>query len=538
MNLTERLKAIRRVAVPIVAVSSPDPAQTRKSIREAFDNADSKTPIPIVEWDAVNGLSGLNEVGTQVLSKLFEGADQSDWPGLSANPNAALVKMAELPGEQRDPESKALLQRGSIVFMHNAQRYFEDRAGVQNGVVLQGIWNLRDLYKANRRTLVLLGPGFKFPPEIAQDVISFDEPYPTAEVLSAIVTTQATNANVKLADKKVAEAVDALYGLSAFTAEQVTAMSLNKDGLDVEELWQRKVAVVEQTEGLSVDRGGETFDDVRGLANFREFALGLIKGEKAPTLYVRIDEIEKSFGGLGSAGGPGDNTGTTQDRLGVMLKMMEDEGWTGLISLGHAGCGKSLVTKALANTATKTTGRRVLSLALDLGATTGGIVGESERKIRTAMKVIKSMAAGGRVCFVATCNDLTILPPALKRRFKLGTWMFDLPEKDERDAMWQQYMKAFNIKKQPIPDSTDWTGADIRNVCDVADSIGSTLEKACQYVTFVAKSDPDAIERLRRLADGKYVSASKPGTYKAPEKKFPGAKPQTTTGRAVRGEEE
>jgi hypothetical protein len=543
MNLVDRLRAARQKAVPIIAVASPDPAATRKMIREAFDNADSKTPIPIVEWDAINGLSGLNELGTEVLAKLFDDQDQSNWPGFSSNPNAALVKMADLPGEVRDTK-QVLLQRGTIVFMHNAHRYFEDRTGIQNAVVIQGIWNLRDIYKADRRTLVLLGPAFKFPAELAQDVIAWEEPYPTAEDLSKIVLKQAENARITIPDKTVAEAVDALYGLSAFTAEQVVAMAIGaveKGTLDTSELWERKIKVIEQNDGFTVDRGTETFDDVKGLSNFTNFGMKLVSSEKAPTLYVRIDEIEKNFAGLGEGGGPGDNTGITQDRLGVFLKVMEDEGWTGFIALGHAGCGKSLVTKALANTATKVTGKRVLSIAMDLGAIGSSLATESEKAIRACMRLIKSLAAGGRVCFVATCNKLSVLPPALKRRFKLGTWMFDLPEKDELDSMVQQYMKKYNLKKQTIPDTTNWTGADVRNVCENADLLGCSMVEACDFITFVAKSDPDEIERLRSLAHNKYTSASKPGVYQAPKKSFPGAKSvPITTGRAAvaSGEEE
>jgi hypothetical protein len=515
MNLVQGLKSARAVAVPIVMIESPDPAQTIKLVRAAFENG-AKTPIPIVQWDAMNGLTGLNQAGVAALVKVI-GADvgQDQWPAMTANPGAALALLAQLPGELKN--GKELTQRGSIAFALNLHRYFRDEPGSNNGQVVQGIWNLRDDYKTNRRTLVpIVPPGTRLPAEIAQDVIVFDEPYPDDDALKAVVVGQIKSAGVpELTAAALEGAVDALRGLSAFSAEQITAMSLTQGGLDVEELWQRKIKVIEQTDGLSVDSGPETFDDVRGLANFTEFSLSYIRSKRSATLYVRIDEIEKSFAGLGTRGGPGDNTGTTQDRLGVMLKKMEDNGWTGLIAIGHAGTGKSLVTKALANTATKLTGRRVLSVALDLGALAGGIVGESERKARTAMKVIESLAAGGRVCFVATCNGIDELPPALRRRFKLGTWMFDLPEREEKDGMWAQYTAKFGIAKQPRPDDTDWTGADIRNVCDVADNLECTLEKATQYMSFVAKSDPEGIARLRRQADG-FVSASRPGTYRAP----------------------
>lgn len=521
MTLEKFVVAARRVSTPIVAVAAPDQAETVRRVREVFESG-TKTPIPTVAWDAMNGLRGLNKLGREVLKKAL-GAEEGEWPGLSANPGAALGYMVDLPGELRDDKG-VLMQRGALVFMMNGQRFFEDRAGVQNGQVLQGIWNLRDAYKANRRTLVVLGPGFKFPPEIAQDVIAFDEPYPDEVELRQVVARQVAEAGLpELDERQMEQAIDAVTGLAAFTAEQVTAMSLSKDGLDVDALWQRKIAVVEQTDGLSVDGGAECFDDAGGLANFKDFGLRLIRSGRAPTLYVRIDEMEKFFGGLGANGGPADNTGVTQDRLGAILRVMEDNGWTGLITVGHAGTGKSLVTKSLANTASKITGRRVLSLALDLGATAGGIVGESERKIRTALKVIESLARRGRVCFVGTCNDITILPAALKRRFKLGTWMFDLPDAEEKRSIWKINLAKYGFEDAVVPDDTDWTGSDIRNVCETASMLDAKLEEVVPFTTFVAQSDPEAVARLRRLADGKYVSASHPGTYRAPAAATPPA---------------
>src|SRR2546422_6001578 len=53
------------------------------------------------------------------------------------------------------------------------------------------------------------------------------------------------------------QSVDALIGLAAFPAEQVLAMSLSKNGLDLDWLWERKCQAVEQTPGLTIWRGGE-----------------------------------------------------------------------------------------------------------------------------------------------------------------------------------------------------------------------------------------------------------------------------------------
>lgn len=518
MELLKAFKAARVAAVPIITISCFDPADVIKKIR-ALNEDGAKTPIPLVLWDAMDGMKGLNNAGTAAVKAVLKG-DEKDWPGMTSNPGAALGFMSDLPGEQRENglPNGAIQVRGTIVFALNLNRYFEDKANGDNAPIVQGVWNLRDRFKANRRTLVVLGSGFKFPAEIANDVISLDVPMPTDEELAAIVKDQAAGvAGLGALDEKtLGQAVDAVRGLpSAFTVEQVARMSLSKDGIAVDELWERKIATMEQTPGLSVDRGTETFDDAGGLDQFKAFGLRLVASEKSPLLYVRIDEIEKFLGGLGGNGSSGDNTGVSQDALGVFLREMEDNGWNGLIALGHAGAGKSLITKGLANTATKMTGRRVLSVAMDLGATKNSLLGKSEERLRNLFKVIKAVG-GKRVCFIATCNDLDVMPPALRRRFKLGMWMFDLPTRVQKDAIWKINLTKFGLKRPAtLPDDTDWTGADIRNVCEQADLLGCSLDEACNYVVFVAKNDPDSISRLRDKADGKYLDANRPGVYRA-----------------------
>lgn len=514
MDLLKSFKAARQVAVPIVTISCYDPADVIKKIRGSVEEG-AKTAIPLFQWDCMDGLKGLNKVANAALEKILKvGADE--WPALTANPGAALGFMSDLPGEVRDG-SGAIQVRGSVVFMLNGQRFFEDVPSNTNAQVLQGIWNLRDRYKANRRTLVILGPAFKYPAEITNDVISLDVPMPTEEELKGIITGQVKDAGLsELTQARITQAIDAVRGLpSAFTVEQVTAMSLTKDGLEIDQLWERKIATMEQTAGLSVDRGDEVFDDAGGLDQFKTFGLRLIKSAKAPLLYVRIDEIEKFLGGLGGGGNAGDNTGVSQDALGVFLREMEDNGWNGLITLGHAGTGKSLITKGLANTATKITGRRVLSVAMDLGSTKNSLLGESEKRLRALFKTLKAVG-GKRVCFIATCNDLDVMPPALRRRFKLGMWMFDLPNREQKDAIWKINLTKFGLKRPAaLPDDVDWTPADIRNVCEQADLLGCSLDEACQFVVFVAKNDPESIARLRAKADGKYLDANRPGVYRA-----------------------
>ena len=93
------------------------------------------------------------------------------------------------------------------------------------------------------------------------------------------------------------QSVDALIGLAAFPAEQVLAMSLSKNGLDLDRLWERKCQAVEQTPGLTIWRGGETFDQIGGCENIKRFLAAVLLGREAPRVIVFVDEIEKAFVG-------------------------------------------------------------------------------------------------------------------------------------------------------------------------------------------------------------------------------------------------
>lgn len=100
--------------------------------------------------------------------------------------------------------------------------------------------------------------------------------------------------------------------------------------------------------------------------------------------------------------------------------------------------------------------------------------------------------------------------------------MFDLPTKEEREAIWQINLKRYELDaNQPRPDDTDFTGSDIRNVCDLAYRLCCPLKQARKFIVPVAKSDPAAILKLREAADGKFLSAStdaNDGVYRKPEK--------------------
>lgn len=487
--MSETLKqfnAARRVSVPLLVWKTPDAAATMSAVRDG-------AKYPIFSWDIVRGIVPVNELAA---GKAEQGAGVG-------NPPEMLEAAQKLPAH-------------SVMFMHNAHLFTGGRE--PNATVVQGVWNLRDSNKAEHRTLVMLAPQMQTPMELSNDVLVIDESLPTESQLKEIVETQVGHARVgakesgaKFRDMSAADmtkAVDALSGLSAFAAEQTVAVSFEKNGdgvgLNQGTLWERKRQAIEETRGLSVWRDGETLDDVQGCVNIKNFIRRIINGRMPPRAIVFIDEIEKAL-----AGSAGDTSGTSQDQLGVLLTEMQNKKAQGLLFVGHAGSAKSMVAKGTGNTA------GIVTISMDMGAFKGNLVGDSEQNIRAGMKVIDAVSQG-RALYIATCNKIDVLPAALKRRFTLGTFFFDLPTLEEREAIWKFYIAKFGLKEKVNKlgfDDNGWTGADIFNCCNRAWMFNCSLAEASKYATPICKVDPAGIEALRNVADGAFISANYEGLY-------------------------
>lgn len=484
-TLIQQIKSARAVSVPLLAINTPDPAATIAAACDAINGETVK-----VQWDCVRGMSPAKIEDETSRSWIAEVATEPT----EMNPVGALIIARKLDG-------------GGVLFFHLASRF------IGEPTVIQAIWNLRDQFKSNKRTLVLLGKQIEIPAELSDDVVVLDEPLPDEQQLSGIVQSVHDAAAAKLNDQTSEKAVEALRGLSAFAAEQVTAMSLRKTGLNLDSLWDRKRQVIEQTPGLKVYRGGETFDQIGGCDVVKDFLTRVMRGQARPNAVVFVDEIEKQMGGKG------DLSGVSQDQLGTLLSYMQDHGCAGMIFLGPPGAAKSAIAKAAGNTG------GVPTIQLDLGASKGSLVGQSEQQLRQALKVVTAVS-NGRSLWIATCNSIADLPPELRRRFTLGTYFFDLPTEDERSVIWSIYAEKYGIEMfrhegtadvdcvNPPPRDDGWTGAEIKQCCDIAWRLGCTLKEASGFIVPVSKSAADKLRALREMADGRFLSASYPGVYR------------------------
>ena len=141
----------------------------------------------------MGGLQGRNEAGKSAAAKVLGESVASLGPGEA------------LAAAQR-------LAQDAILFFHNPQRVWEQVD------VVQGIWNLRDVFKVGGQMLVLVAPaGVTLPVELQNDVMLIDEPLPSAEDLARLVAETFESANLHAPEEAtVAKAMGALVGLAAF----------------------------------------------------------------------------------------------------------------------------------------------------------------------------------------------------------------------------------------------------------------------------------------------------------------------------------
>ncbi len=487
-TIQETFKRARSRCVPIIGIETPDPAASvswlLKAEAERMNGKVKEEGMPaVVLWDCMQGLTGKTETGEALAQEL-----QTEMPLL--NPSEMLSKAPTMP-------------KKTILILSNAQRF------IQNETVMQGVWNCRDTFAKTQKTLILFGPSLKLPAELTQDAIVLTEELPGEAELGKIAETTVKNAKLDPAEviKDAKPIIDTLRGLSSFTAEQVTALALTKSGYDLEQLWARKVKQIEQTDGLSVYRGKEKYADIGGLDNGKKIVGDTVAGKMQITCLVLIDELDKAM-----AASQSDSSGTTQDQNKVLLSYMQDNDIAGALFLGPPGTGKTALCKG-------TSGEFNLPLImLDLGAMKGSLVGQSEERMRNAIRIIHAVS-GGRALFIGACNRTENLPPELRRRFNYLSMFFDLPDKMERASAWKIWKAKHQVTQEQADDVNDdgYTGAEIKNCCLKAWAMDCKLSEAAKTIVPISKSASEIVQALRKSASNKYVSASAPGLYKYSE---------------------
>jgi hypothetical protein len=436
----------------------------------------------LATWDVDRGLTLAGQAaGSSTISS-------------AADPLAAIRALTALA----TPDGTALL------VLRNFHRYMTSIE------IVQALDTAIATGKQARTFIVILAPLVQVPVELERQFVVLDHELPGRDQLDAIARSIATEPG-ELPDGEHLDAVlDAAAGLTRMEAEGAFALSLVRHGrIASEPLWELKAGALKKSGLLTLHRGGETFAGLGGLEALKSFCSRALR--------------------------PGGGPGRPKAR--------------GILLLGVPGTGKSAFCHALGHETDRPT------VTLDVGALKGGLVGLTEERTRRALAQIDQMApcvamvdeiekalagvqssgqtdsgvtAGlfGSVLtwlndhtsdafFVATCNDISKLPPELSRAERFdGIYFLDLPGREQKDTIWRLYLEEYGLDpSQRRPRDPEWTGAEIQSCCRLAALLEIPLIEAAQNIVPVAVTAGEAVERLRGWASGRCLSADRPGIY-------------------------
>jgi SpoVK/Ycf46/Vps4 family AAA+-type ATPase len=319
----------------------------------------------------------------------------------------------------------------------------------QSPEVVRRLRDVAQAVKRSSKTVVLLSPVLKIPPELEKEITLVDFDLPAANELAAMLDqivdkAQSTGAlSVQLDKREREQLVRATLGLTEIEAENAVAKATVLTGA----LDRRAIDLVSAEKRQIIRKSGllefydlqARMDDVGGLDVLKEW---LRKRARA------FGEEARAFG--------------LPSPKGILL-------------VGVQGCGKSLVAKSIAN------GWKLPLLRLDVGRLFGGLVGSSEENLRKAIQLAESVApvvlwtdeiekgfsgvgssnfsdAGtaarvfgsfitwlqekiAPVFVVATANDVSQLPPELVRKGRFDEVFFvDLPTPRERQEIFRIHL--------------------------------------------------------------------------------------------------
>jgi len=406
---------------------------------------------------------------------------------------------AKIISEVTDPvEAITFLNgcRDTVLIMHNLHLFLEVPE------VIQAIANGVIQWKATGCALVTISPLIRLAPEIEQYFTIVDLPLPETEELHQIQKELARSVKVK--PNKAASR--AAKGLTEFQAECSYALSIIKKGFVSTRIITSSKAQMIRKSGLMEFWEPESIKNVGGLGNLK----GFIKS--------RAVAFE-----------PDSNMPKPK----------------GILLVGIPGTGKSLSCKATAS---------IMGwplIRLDIGGLKNSLVGESERRMREATKVIDAFGeaviwldeiekafAGTRnsgdtdggttasmfghfltwlqetetpVMVMATANDISRLPPEFIRAGRFdATFFVDLPTDYEKREILKIMNRRYktDIPLEAVHQFNDFTGAEIEQL--VKDTLFDGYESALNQLVPLARTMPEEIKKLQKWAKTRARLANTP----------------------------
>lgn len=385
----------------------------------------------------------------------------------------------------------------------------------------------RKLYDRNYETTVIIECSVnRVPDELLKYVSYLDVGFPTDEEIDELIDSHVKvngyEDSFKERDKEKLRYT--LKGMSKFDIDRVLDMAMSSNGtLSVKDeamILQQKKQMVKKSGVVELIDKPSSIDDIGGLKSLKKY----LKNKSTILKDNWLDAHE----------------------YGVTMPK-------GIFLVGMPGCGKSECAKAAA------TLFNVPLIKLDMGSMMGKYVGESEEKLRQAIRIAEAAApcvlwideiekafsgvggSGGSsdiltrmfgyflswlqekessVYVIATANDANNLPPELKRKGRFDEiFCVNLPKLEEREEIFQKKIDRLEGKKcfpdiiaidyKKLAEKTpNFSGADITSVvseaverCYLKDKIldEDTLLAVIKQTSSISQTCGEQIDEMRKI---------------------------------------
>ena len=330
--------------------------------------------------------------------------------------------------------------------------------------------NISRILKLQPKTIIIIGSDLTIPRELQDLITVIQFQLPLEDEINQELNRLVKSLNIKIDSQLFENLARACQGLSLERIRRVlskiiaTYKTINEQSINV--LLSEKKQIISQTEILEYSSVDEKISNLGGLNNLKSW---LTKRKTAFSIQAS-------------------NYGLPTPR--------------GLLLIGIQGTGKSLTAKAIAND------WQLPLLKLDVGKLFGGIVGESESRLRQMINVAETISpcilwideidkaftnteskgdsgTSNRVLatfiswlsektkpvfVIATANNIDLLPLEIIRKGRFDEIFFlDLPKQDEREEIFKIHLQEFRPNTWESFDysrlsesSNSFSGAEIR----------------------------------------------------------------------------
>ena len=360
--------------------------------------------------------------------------------------------------ERLNPETPA------VFLLKDFNRFLTDLS------ISRKLRNISRILKLQPKTIIILGSDLTIPKELQDLITVIQFQLPLEEEISQELNRLVNSLNIKIDSQLFENLTRACQGLSLERIRRVlskiiaTYKTIDKNSIAL--LLSEKKQIIRQTEILEYCSVNEKITNLGGLNNLKDW----------------LNKRKTAFSVQAA------NYGLPTPR--------------GLLLIGIQGTGKSLTAKAIAND------WQLPLLKLDVGKLFGGIVGESESRLRQMIHVAETISpcilwideidkaftntdskgdsgTSNRVLatfiswlsektkpvfVISTANNIDLLPLEIIRKGRFDEIFFlDLPKLDEREEIFKIHLQEFRPNSWKSFDYTklaqlseSFSGAEIR----------------------------------------------------------------------------